>query len=404
MASAIKPGLILLGNSGVGKSFLANRLLDDDEAFESKFSARSVTRHTEWKDMTTAIGKHIYSVANIPGLVEANQKLIDENRHEIMKAFEQCPFAIVLFVFGHKNGRIPDEDLVAFTRINDAYEFPLESLLLIVNGIPSNRPDDYEGKTAELLHELTHVNKNHIYFIEKTTLEKSKRDIHNRLYEAIAKCEPSYHKKKQDIELVADEISRLKLESKQRQDKLLAQEDEYSSKKQKLNLTPDSTLELYQPPPPPPEPQKSLAATIKTKPDIIDNNRQFDERMKAMQAEHDQSMEELKKIQHDPNRDAIKQLTQQLEMDNERNKELIDQISSSPQVIIVCEEPRGNILQTFGKGIIHAASVVKDVFIGEHRSREPRHHETSHHGNNHHTIRPATSRTSNPDRRSSSNH
>jgi adenylate kinase family enzyme len=380
MASALKPGLILLGNSGVGKSFLANRLLNDDEAFESKFSARSVTRHTEWKDMTTAIGKYIYSVANIPGLVEANQKLIDENRHEIMKAFEQCPFAIVLFVFGHKNGRIPDEDLVAFMRINDAYEFTLESLLLIVNGIPSNRPDDYEEKTAQLLHELTHVNKTHIYFIENTTLEKSKRDIHNRLYEAIAKCEPTYHKKKQDIELVADEISRLKLESKQRQDKLLAQENEYSNKKQKFNLTPDATLELYQPPPPPP-PQKFLPTTIKTKPDITDDNRPFDDMMKAIQSEHDQNMEELKKMQHDPNRDAIIQLTQQLAMGNQRNKELMDQVSSSPQVIVVCKEQRKNIFQTIGKGIIN-------IVRGEDQSHEPRHHETSSHGNNHHTVTP----------------
>jgi hypothetical protein len=384
MALALRPGLILLGNSGVGKSFLANRLLDNDEAFESRFSARSVTRQTEWKDMTTAIGKHIYSVANIPGLVEANQKLIDENRREIMKAFEQCPFAIVLFVFGHKNGRIPDEDLVAFMRINDAYEFSLESLLLIVNGIPSDRPDDYEDKTAQLLHELTHVNRNHIYFIEKTTLEKSKRDIHNRLYEAIAKCEPTYHKKKQDIELLADEISRLKLESKERQDKLLAQENEYSNKKQKLNLTPDSTLELYQPSPP----QKFLTTTIKTKPDITDDSTQFDEMMKAIQAEHDQNMEKLKKIQHDPNRDHIIQLTQQLEMGNERNKELIDQVSSSPQVIVVCKEQQESIFQTLGKGIIHAASAVVDIFRGEDRSHEPRHHETSRHGNNHHTGTP----------------
>jgi GTPase SAR1 family protein len=392
MASALKPGLILLGNSGVGKSFLANQLLDDDEAFESRFSARSVTRQTEWKDMTTAIGKHIYSVANIPGLVEANQKLIDGNRREIMKAFEQCPFAIVLFVFGHKNGRIPDEDLVAFMRINDAYEFPFESLLLIVNGIPSNRPDDYEDKTTQLLHELTHVNRNHIYFIEKTTLEKSKRDIHDRLYEAIAKCEPTYHKKKQDIELVADEISRLKLESKQRQDELLAQESEYSNKKQKLNLTPDSTLELYQPPP-----QKFLTTTIKTKPDITDDNTQFDDMMKAMQAEHDQNMEELKKMQHDPNRDVIIQLTQQLEMGNERNKKLIDQVSSSPQVIVVRKEQREGILQTLG----NAASAVVDIFRGENRFREPRHHEASPHGNNHHTV---THRASNRHRPNPNNH
>jgi hypothetical protein len=336
MAYATTCGLILLGNSGVGKSFLANRLLDDDEAFESRFSARSVTRHTEWKIMPTAIGKYYYSVANIPGLVEANQTLIDENRTEIMKAFEECPFAIVFFVLGHNNGRIPDEDLVAFMRINDAYQFPSKSLLLIINGIPSNRPDDYKEKTAELLHELTHVDKSLIYFIEKIKSEESKKEIRDLLHEAVRKCEPTYHTKKHDIELLADEISRLKMESKQRQEQLLAQEDKYS-KKQKLNLIPDSSLELHRS-----SSEQFLTATIDQKSDMIDQQKQFEEIMKDMETAHDQNIKELKKIQHNSNIDAIKQFTQQREIENGLTKQLLDHISSSPDVIIVCEQQRGN--------------------------------------------------------------
>ena len=100
MASSTPCAIILLGNSGVGKSFLANRLLNDDQAFESRFSARSVTRQTEWKNYVTSDGSTEYLVANIPGLIESNQKFIDENRTEIMKAFEQHPWAIVLFIYG----------------------------------------------------------------------------------------------------------------------------------------------------------------------------------------------------------------------------------------------------------------------------------------------------------------
>jgi len=55
--------------------------------------------------------------------------------------------------------------------------------------------------------------------------------------------------------------------------------------------------------------------------------------MKAMRAEHDQTMAKIKTAQHDPNRYAIEQLTQQIERDNERDRQRIDQISSSPQII-----------------------------------------------------------------------
>ena len=395
MASAGRCGLILLGNSGVGKSFLANRLLDDDGAFESRFSARSVTRHTEWKNMSTAIGKHIYSVANIPGLVEANQKLIDENRREIMKAFEECPLAIVLFVFGHKNGRIPDEDLLAFMRINDAYEFPFQSLLLIVNGIPLERPAEYEQKTAELLQELTHIDKSHIYFIEKTISEENERDIHDLLHEAVAKCEPIYHTKKRDIELLADEISRLKMESKQRQDQLLAQEYEYS-KKQNSNLTPDPIQERHRPP----THQTHIATNKQIHESDIDDNREFEKMMEANKAKHEQHMASVEGLIHDSNRDYINQLSQQLENNSKQNCALIAQMSQPPPVIVVSENQREKPLQSIRKkirkGAVGVVNLVGDVFSGDSQSHESEHPRTSHHINDEHNFQSPASRSLNP--------
>ena len=375
MASAATRSLILLGNSGVGKSFLANRILDDDDAFESRFSPRSVTRHTEWKDMSTVIGKYIYSVANIPGLVEANQKLIDENRVEIMKAFEQCPFGIVLFVFGNTNGRIAEEDLVAFMRINDAYEFPTKSLILIINGIPPNRPHDYEEKTIHLLEELTHIDKSYIYFIEKATSEKSKKDIHDLLHGAIAQCEPTYHKKKHDIELLAEEISRLKKERKHRQDQLLAQQTEYGKRKN-LNLTLDSTLEPHRP-----SSQQLLTITVESKSDVIDHNKRLDEMMENTKAEHYQIIEEFKKAQQNLNTDAVKQLIHQHKMENDLNKELLDQISSAPPVIVVFEKQPENVVKTTRKRLAKVFNSATNFIRGEHRSSRSNHRTTSCHDN-----------------------
>jgi ABC-type glutathione transport system ATPase component len=63
-------GLIILGNSGVGKSFLCNVLLGY-EAFKHEFSARSVTHKTEFKEVT--LNDDVYAIFNIPGLIEADQ-------------------------------------------------------------------------------------------------------------------------------------------------------------------------------------------------------------------------------------------------------------------------------------------------------------------------------------------
>jgi DNA replication protein DnaC len=65
-----KFGLIILGNSGVGKSFLANILLGH-EAFKHEFSPRSVTHRTEFEEIT--IDDYDYAIFNIPGLIEADQ-------------------------------------------------------------------------------------------------------------------------------------------------------------------------------------------------------------------------------------------------------------------------------------------------------------------------------------------
>ena len=322
MASPVTCGLILLGNTGVGKSFLANRLLNDDSAFESRFSARSVTHHTEWKEIQVSSGGRIYSVANIPGLIEANQNLVDANRQEIMKAVEEHPLSIVIFVFGHRNGRISDEDLAAFKCINDAYEFPSGSLLIIVNGIPSDQPTDYEEHTAHLLHELIQVDMDHIYFIEKTTSDEKKQFIHEFLHEAVGKCQPSYQEKKRDIHLITDEISQLKAQSKQRQEHLLIQQEEYFRRQQqmKLMLQIDEDVSGEQK-------QKSAVETKNSKLDLEEQKRQFDQWMNVKRKELDQSNAELKQLLDDPERDTRMKLAEQARENSQRNMEMIARVT-----------------------------------------------------------------------------
>jgi predicted GTPase len=159
-------GLIILGNSGVGKSFLANTLVGR-EAFAHKFSSRSVTHITESEEIH--LGDLPLTIFNIPGLIEADQERINLNKKEIDKAFALRPISIVMFVFGQQGGRICDEDIVAFNAINAAYPFHPESLMLVVNGLPKNRPSNYEGLALVLLQNLLkgiNVTNNKLCFLD----------------------------------------------------------------------------------------------------------------------------------------------------------------------------------------------------------------------------------------------
>jgi predicted GTPase len=149
--SAEKCGLIILGNTGVGKSFLANVILDR-EAFTHKFSATSVTHKTTFEEIQ--VGTLMYAVFDIPGLIEADEERIQLNKEQIEKAFLLRPKSVILFVFGQSGGRIRDEDVVAFKALDSAYNFRQESLVLVVKTSPKEQMDDYECSVIVLFQQL----------------------------------------------------------------------------------------------------------------------------------------------------------------------------------------------------------------------------------------------------------
>ena len=203
-------GLIIVGNSGVGKSYLANLILGRQH-FKHDFSARSVTHRTE--SVTCILGERHYRIYNIPGLIEGDAERIVLNRHEIDRAFgeQKEKSLIVIYVFGHQNGRIRNEDVVTFRAIHNAYTFCRSSLIIIINALPPNRPETYNEDTQAALITLLGMQPDQICFIDRlSSAEIHHEDVRKQLIHTILNVRPRIHTKTNNINLMTDDVLQLR--------------------------------------------------------------------------------------------------------------------------------------------------------------------------------------------------
>jgi hypothetical protein len=240
-------GLIILGNSGVGKSFLANILLES-ETFSHKFAPGAVTTKTEQAE--TSFGEHTFAIFNIPGLIEADQTQIDRNKEEIDKAFLQQPNSLILFVFGEQGGRIRNEDVVAFQAINKAYQFKMESLVIIFNNLPKDRDSDYEGAVITCLRDTLKLNFDKICFLDRINKSSSteREGLRKTILGTIVKLKPKVHRKQQEIELQISMVKQLKEHIKQLNDQFEAYRAEHREEihRQQVQYAAQHIIQLMQ--------------------------------------------------------------------------------------------------------------------------------------------------------------
>lgn len=166
-----KYGLLILGNVGVGKSYICNMIIGY-QRFHVDFRREAVTTAMEYHRIDTGLSDLL--VFNLPGLIASNQEEIDRNKKEIIKAFEQCPISMVLFVWTHVNGRPQTDDIIAFKALQKACQFSPKSLIFIVNDIKSNRPSAYEGKFFVLLKQFLNpmpISLEDIFFLDALKAE-----------------------------------------------------------------------------------------------------------------------------------------------------------------------------------------------------------------------------------------
>lgn len=134
--------VVLVGNARVGKSHLLN-LLADEDLFESEISPVGVTTTVEaksWKGVT---------LLNIPGLLEANPKLIARNKARLEEAMSKDGVYKVMFVFGLGNGGgIDSKDVAAYKEFCEGYG--LANLPILLNNLDKDKLGG-EGKVATYL-------------------------------------------------------------------------------------------------------------------------------------------------------------------------------------------------------------------------------------------------------------
>ncbi|CAF1467052.1 unnamed protein product [Adineta steineri] len=219
-------GLILLGNTGVGKSFLANILLGEN-TFEHRFSTDSVTNTTEFKSFR-ASGRR-YVVFDVPGLIECDEAAIERNKIQIQQAFEQRPNCIVAPVFSNGiSGRLRNEDLVAFNALNNVYHFRPESLLFIINDLPTNYSSCYEEEAAVRLNHLLEMKSLKICFISRIDINSywKRKQLRMKLLNDFDNRKPSTHRKTGEIVLPLNKIKQLEEEMRKKQDDFEAKRKE----------------------------------------------------------------------------------------------------------------------------------------------------------------------------------
>ncbi|CAF1374053.1 unnamed protein product [Adineta ricciae] len=204
--------IIIVGNSGVGKSVLGNIILGR-QYFKHDFSARSVTDQTE--STTCQLGDKYYRIYNIPGLIEGDEERIALNRREVSRAFEEQTghSFVIIYVFGHQNGRIRNEDVVTFRAIHNAYRFSPDSLITVVNGLSPDRPSTYDKETQTTLIGLLGMQPGRICFINHLKLDGTQEaDVRTYLIDTILNVRPEVHTKTNDINLMIDDVRGLEAE------------------------------------------------------------------------------------------------------------------------------------------------------------------------------------------------
>jgi len=214
--STSKANLFIIGNAGTGKSLMVN-VLSGKEIYESKRQAKSVTTKLESNEVT--IADHKFEAYNIPGLLEADEKRVQENKKLIQEALGKKEPCIVFFVLCTTNGRVRSEDNAAYKAFSSAFAVPEESFMFIVNQV-----EEGDDLTELYVHVRDCIGKHDMWMLRacdrKESFEKKSEKLLPKLTLAVLSRTTRVVKKLKDLELEADQIEKMRKDFNEQTEKL----------------------------------------------------------------------------------------------------------------------------------------------------------------------------------------
>lgn len=225
-SNAADISLVVVGNPGVGKSFLCNVFLEQ-EAFKHSFQAGACTidadsrmAHFETSDGTTTR----VVVHNVPGLIEYDPQRLALNKQYINQAFAHPGDHVIMYVFAPgRGGRLEASDFAAYEALSSAYNFQSTSVVFVFNMMPlrDDRTQTYDDEIVAMAMRLINWPStkvfNYVFLNNDPDVAKSgdfkgakAAVMRNKLLQSLELAVPHRHEKVKEIELDADRVAHFK--------------------------------------------------------------------------------------------------------------------------------------------------------------------------------------------------
>ncbi|KAG0042586.1 hypothetical protein BGZ83_000291 [Gryganskiella cystojenkinii] len=136
--------LLLVGNAGIGKSYLLNSLGGN---FMSGFNAvDGLTTNTSYNDVE--IGGSTVRLIDVPGLLEASDEYVVRNSKEITEALRVEGRFKIIIVLAERSGRVDPSDLFLVGKVMSAIDFSV-NVGVIINRVPEADMELYLDATTQ---------------------------------------------------------------------------------------------------------------------------------------------------------------------------------------------------------------------------------------------------------------
>jgi len=196
--------IIIIGNTGVGKSFVVNCLLDD-EVFASEERSIAVTSKLEFRKIL--IEDVTYKIYNIPGLLEDDEEKVKNNKKAIMASLDNKEEVYVFYMLTVEGGRLRSNDLDAYRAFSKAYEVKTTAFAFLVN-----KYENKETLKPSITHRIqTVLSNSNVYYLPKVaeSFENDKQLIQGIMISAIKVMVPHTVRKIGEIVLAGEEIKEI---------------------------------------------------------------------------------------------------------------------------------------------------------------------------------------------------